>query len=560
MSKQINQYTKSRNRTDLTNSDLLDVDSSDDNGTTYESAKLPIGELKQNIADGFTFYRTDGLFPISNNNRTVDFNTGKLKFQGGGDVELRGTGLSNYGFSVQNLTNVERARLGTDDALDTGEISLSNSAGEYFSASNGFVGVGGGLQTNVPKSLAVIGDQVISTNGLLGGLTLNEYSGNLPNALTFTQGGNTTTIGATKFQIGVSNGSGQFLGGTLQGDAVIESNQKIFISAGGNNSTLVLDNVTQNVGMGIPTPSQKLHIEAGNALIKSSGSDVSLLIQDNLSQDRAVVNYDSGLDTGEISLKNTAGEFFSASDGEVSSKDGYWIDNDLVLHQPFANTNTAVGSNALSSAISSTNNTSIGYNSLLNCTSNFNTSTGVQSYQSLLTGEYHVGFGFNSGTNITGGTGTISIGGNSGASTLGAYNTSIAIGRESKFTESYQLVIGSSSSVINNAYFGRGVSSVVANLFAFNMNVTGVNDGIVNGSAASSNFVINGAKGTGTGAGGDLVFQTAPAGASGSTQNALVEMFRIKDTGVINTTNMPTSSVGLVSGDWYRDGNNIKIV
>ncbi len=47
---------------------------------------------------------------------------------------------------------------------------------------------------------------------------------------------------------------------------------------------------------------------------------------------------------------------------------------------------------------------------------------------------------------------------------------------------------------------------------------------------AGQNWTFGGSAGTGTGAGGDIVFQTAPAGTSGSTQNARVEAVRIKST------------------------------
>jgi len=48
---------------------------------------------------------------------------------------------------------------------------------------------------------------------------------------------------------------------------------------------------------------------------------------------------------------------------------------------------------------------------------------------------------------------------------------------------------------------------------------------------AGSNFTIKGSAGTGTGAGGDIIFQTAKAGSSGTAQNTLAEAFRIKGTG-----------------------------
>jgi hypothetical protein len=45
---------------------------------------------------------------------------------------------------------------------------------------------------------------------------------------------------------------------------------------------------------------------------------------------------------------------------------------------------------------------------------------------------------------------------------------------------------------------------------------------------------IQGGQGTGTGLGGSVVFQTAPAGSSGSTANAVVERFRIGPNGVLS--------------------------
>lgn len=55
---------------------------------------------------------------------------------------------------------------------------------------------------------------------------------------------------------------------------------------------------------------------------------------------------------------------------------------------------------------------------------------------------------------------------------------------------------------------------------------------------------------------GDLLFRTA---ATGSGTNAS-ERMRIKSNGVINFSNMPTSSSGLSSGDVWSDGGTLKIV
>lgn len=48
---------------------------------------------------------------------------------------------------------------------------------------------------------------------------------------------------------------------------------------------------------------------------------------------------------------------------------------------------------------------------------------------------------------------------------------------------------------------------------------------------AGSNFIVAGGRGTGTGAGGSLIFQTSPSGGSGSSQNALVTAQTIASNG-----------------------------
>ena len=57
--------------------------------------------------------------------------------------------------------------------------------------------------------------------------------------------------------------------------------------------------------------------------------------------------------------------------------------------------------------------------------------------------------------------------------------------------------------------------------------------GVVAGTSnvAGANFTIAGSQGTGTGAGGSLIFQTAPAGGSGTSQNALVTGATLDSTG-----------------------------
>jgi len=61
---------------------------------------------------------------------------------------------------------------------------------------------------------------------------------------------------------------------------------------------------------------------------------------------------------------------------------------------------------------------------------------------------------------------------------------------------------------------------------------------------AGANLTITGSQGTGTGAGGSIIFQVAPAGSSGTAQNAL-------DTALTIASNKSVTFAGLVSGITY---------
>jgi len=66
---------------------------------------------------------------------------------------------------------------------------------------------------------------------------------------------------------------------------------------------------------------------------------------------------------------------------------------------------------------------------------------------------------------------------------------------------------------------------------------------------AGANLTISGSQGTGTGVGGSIVFQTAPAGLTGTTQNALVTAFSIDSTQKI---------VFPLGANLYQNGTHLK--
>ena len=75
--------------------------------------------------------------------------------------------------------------------------------------------------------------------------------------------------------------------------------------------------------------------------------------------------------------------------------------------------------------------------------------------------------------------------------------------------------------------------------------------------AAGAALTIAGSRGTGTGVGGDIIFQVAPAGSTGSTQNALVNALHIFGTGGIATgagTDPGAGNLNLAGGVLWNNG------
>jgi hypothetical protein len=65
---------------------------------------------------------------------------------------------------------------------------------------------------------------------------------------------------------------------------------------------------------------------------------------------------------------------------------------------------------------------------------------------------------------------------------------------------------------------------------------------------AGVNFTINGSQGTGTGAGGNILFQTAPAGSTGTAQNTLATAMTIAGTGYVGIgTTSPTRTLDIAA-------------
>src|SRR5581483_4906917 len=136
------------------------------------------------------------------------------------------------------------------------------------------------------------------------------------------------------------------------------------------------------------------------------------------------------------------------------------------------------------------------------------------------TGNFGVTIGTSAATSATYGIGI-------GYSNTVSNSGSIVIGNAQSDTAANQLVIGTSVNgyQINDVYIGSGVTTTIPH------NLT------INGSGASgsnilgSNVTFAPGNGTGTGGSGALIFQTAPAGSTGSSADTLAERMRIDQNG-----------------------------
>lgn len=113
MGKQINQYTKVRTKFNISVFDLLDFDSTDDNGTTYESAKCTVLDMLAYLQSTLpTIYGGDGTLAAgANGDRNITANSIETKTIGGSISVEMSDAVNDYGFLIRDTTQTKRAGL-----------------------------------------------------------------------------------------------------------------------------------------------------------------------------------------------------------------------------------------------------------------------------------------------------------------------------------------------------------------------------------------------------------------------------------------------------------------
>ena len=146
MALQINQYSKTRTDLTIQDDDLMDFDSTEDAGTSYESAKITVADflayLNANISSG-SIYTTDDTITA---NRTLTANGNFTKWLSG-DVIVNNSESGEYSFIVQNFA-ATMGEFGYKVADDSGFLELNEGLNTFFYAYDNKVAIGHGAATS----------------------------------------------------------------------------------------------------------------------------------------------------------------------------------------------------------------------------------------------------------------------------------------------------------------------------------------------------------------------------------------------------------------------------
>ncbi|HEX9742989.1 MAG TPA: hypothetical protein VGA17_09385, partial [Nitrospiraceae bacterium] len=254
----------------------------------------------------------------------------------------------------------------------------------------------------------------------------------------------------------------------------------------------------------------------------------------------AIVNVDTvnewvGIGTtGPLAALHVVGNITSPGSGSNSEKFGFGAtagatNNSLAVgYNADASTNddaVAVGYNATASGLQGATAVGAGASATGQQSTAVGQNASASVVRSIAIGQGASNAGNDSvaiGVNVTGAHSGVTIGNDSNGA-----QGAIVLGLNAAATTINQFVAGSSGEPTSNVYFGAGVATTDPS--AYTIHGTG-GSGTDNAGGA---LQLAGGQGTGTGAGGSIVFRTAPAGSTGSSPNSLVTRASIDSTGVL---------------------------
>lgn len=143
MAEKTSGYTEDAASKPIQNDDYIDFSNFLSGSTWDVSKKIKVSEFITFLnSNADTFYNANGEFTA---NRLVTMNGFGATFENG--LIINKAGLNDVGYSLQDSLGVEKGNLGYDVGLDSAVLELKNASGAYFTASDGFVGLGTATQS-----------------------------------------------------------------------------------------------------------------------------------------------------------------------------------------------------------------------------------------------------------------------------------------------------------------------------------------------------------------------------------------------------------------------------
>ena len=399
-------------------------------GTTSPSSKLHVSG-----GDAIINTLNVGLGAGTNNSsstriglNTLSNNTTGVNNTAAGDHALRA-----------NTTGYNNASFGSRSLYSNTSGSNNTAVGHYALHSNS------SGSNNAGFGLGALRNTTGSNNAATGLYSLYGNTTGTYNVAHGSEAGRFITDGSTPNLTGDYN---VFIGSLTKALADNDQNEIVIgynaTGVGSNSATLGNDDITKtvlkgNVGIGITSPSSKLHVSGGDAIINTlniglgAGSNnstntsigVDSLSNNTIGVQNVAVGYQTLLNNTE-GLRNVSigyQSLYTNTVGDSNISIGYkslhfnvsGLQNisigDLSLFNNTGSYNTAIGFSALKSNTSGNSNSSIGFNSLLNNTTGTrNTAQGFEVLYNNTTGGNNVASGYKSIYGNTSGTFNVASG------------------------------------------------------------------------------------------------------------------------------------------------------
>lgn len=350
-------------------------------------------------------------------------------------------------------------------------------------------------------------------------------------------------------------------------------------------------NDTGNVGIGITSPTAKLHIN-------NTGSTNTVLFEDDTNPDSSpfVVSNAGRVGIGmttptaklHISGETTGTTQYTLKLDDSSGNGNLWVRDDGVV---FYGNGGGSPAKFISAGPSNSTFVSVGYNVLNNFTQNSSSGNGVVGFgmnvfqylpsnkegvgfgynvfnNSSLNSNRNIGFGTSLGAGVTTGTQNLIFGYNTAnnfttgnkniqmAHQVGGANLSetLAFGHDFTLSGSNSIHFGRENQY-NTVYWGTDTTGGgFAGAPNFTERLMSVGNGIGLFNFNGKNWIFEGSRSTGQGTGGSFIWRTTPSGVtSADTQNTLVEAMRITGEGNIGIgTSSPTANLDISGSTGYN--------